>query len=137
MHIEQFHLDQDIHLICVQASSFPNGVGAAHQKIHSVVPFGTGRRYFGLSRPEGGGSIVYKAAAEELHKGEAEQLGFESFTVKIGGFISITLHDYVQDTPAIARAFNLLIAQPGIDPQGYCLEWYVSDKEVRCMVPLQ
>ncbi|MBS1584951.1 MAG: transcriptional regulator [Bacteroidetes bacterium] len=135
--MEQFHLERDIHLICVQASSFPHGVGEAHQKIHAAVPFGSGRRYFGISRPENGGSIVYKAAAEELHSGEAEQLGFESFTVKKGAFVSITLHDYVKDTPAIGKAFHLLITQPGIDPQGYCLEWYVSDAEVRCMVPLE
>jgi hypothetical protein len=30
-----------------------------------------------------------------------------------------------------------LLTQPNIDPNGYCLEWYLNGKDVRCMVRLK
>ena len=37
-----------------------------------------------------------------------------------------------------AKSFpdQMLISQPDIDPNGYCLEWYLNDMDVRCMVRL-
>jgi len=137
MQAQQYLLDKDIKVMCVKASSFPAGVMEAHQNLHSKVPFSTERKYFGLSRPENGGGIVYKAAAQEIKDGEAEELGLESFTIKKGAYTSIQVHNYMQDTKNIGEAFNQLLTNPGIDPQGYCLEWYISDKDVLCLVPLK
>ncbi len=137
MEINNVRFDEDIRLICVQATSFPHGVQAAHEKLHALLQGSGQRRFYGLSRPEGGGGIVYKAAAEELHEGEAEQLGCESFTVRKGSFSMIAIHDYMKDVESIGRAFNELLKEPALDPQGYCLEWYISDKDVQCMVPLK
>lgn len=130
-------IDKDTRLICIQASSFPEGVQAAHEQLHALLQGSGQRRFYGLSRPEGGGGIVYKAAAEELHEGEAEQLGCESFTIKKGQFSMIAIHDYMKHIESIGQAFTELLKDPCIDPQGYCLEWYISDKDVQCMVPLK
>lgn len=35
--MEKFILDRDIPVICIQAKSFPEGVLAAHQSLHSIV----------------------------------------------------------------------------------------------------
>ena len=138
MNIEKYSLAEDIQLICVQAASFPMGVQAAFNKLHALVPDGSTRRAFGISRPEGGGGIVYKAAVEEKHEGEAKELGAEHFTVKKGEFVCTTIKDFRNDERSIGRAFTELLKQPGIDPNGYCLEWYTEDwKDVRCMVPLK
>jgi len=135
--METIKLEYDIKVMYVTAASFPSGVLAAHQKLHSLIPFSTERKYFGLSRPENGGDIVYKAAAEVLESGEVEKLNLEIITIKKGNYVSATLHDYMKDLPAIGNTFQQMIARPDIDPKGYCVEWYLSDKDVQCMVRLQ
>jgi predicted transcriptional regulator YdeE len=135
--METTKLDNDITIMYVTAASFPDGVMAAHQKLHSLIPFSTERKYFGLSRPEGGGGIVYKATAEVLESGEAEKLNLQTIIIKKGNYISVTLHEYMKDLPAIGSTFQQMIARPDIDPEGYCVEWYLSDKDVQCMVRLK
>jgi hypothetical protein len=134
--MEKFTLDKSIKVFCITAKSFPDGVMEAHRKLHELVPLLSQRRYFGISRPDKG-VIIYKAAAEELEDGEAEKLGLEPFVIKSGEFISITIPDFAKDMQSIGRAFKELLASPDIDPDGYCLEWYLNEKDVRCMVPLK
>ncbi len=135
--MDVFNLANDIDVFCVQASSFPMGVQAAHEKLHKWAPFGTVRKYFGISWPDKDGNIQYKAAAEELKPGELSGHGFEPFTIKKGNFLCIDVHNYMKDIPAIGNAFNQLIKDDRIDPQGYCLEWYVSNELCKCMVPMR
>ena len=54
--------DGDITAICVSAESFPEGVLAAHKKLHSLVTYSPDRKYFGISYPVGPGEIMYLAA---------------------------------------------------------------------------
>ncbi len=133
--METLTLDNNIKVFYVAATSFPDGVMEAHKKIHALVPFSTDRKYFGLSRPENG-VIGYKAAAEEMTEGEAEKLHCDTLGIKKGKYICITIKDFMKDIPAIGAAFKILLAEPGIDPQGYCVEWYLNDKDVKCMVRL-
>jgi hypothetical protein len=132
--METIQLDNDIKVIYVQASSFPDGIMPAHQKLHSKIPFSTERRYFGISRPEDG-VISYKAGAEEL-PGEAKKFGLDSLTLPKGEYACISITDYMKNLQAIGQAFDELTELPNIDPQGYCVEWYLSDKDVKCMVRL-
>lgn len=134
--MEIITIDKDITAMCVTASSFPNGVLAAHQKLHSLIPYSTERKYLGLSRPENGGSIVYHAGAEELESGEAEKLKLETLVIKNGKYASIIIHDYMKNIEAIGEVFTKLTDLPDIDPKGYCVEWYISDEDVQCMVRL-
>jgi len=135
--MEKFTLAEDIKVFCVTADSFPEGIEAAHQKLHSLIPLNKERRTFGISRPGKDGPIVYKAAVEELEPGEGEKLGLESFTIKKGVFACETLVDYYKDIPNVGVVFRKLLEEPELDPNGYCLEWYLSGKDVRCMVPLK
>lgn len=95
--MENFVLDNDITVVCVTASTFPAGIMAAHEQIHQLAPVGNGRRYFGLSRPEGNKGIVYKAAAEELPEREDKSKGLETLIIKKGMYISTTIHNYMSD----------------------------------------
>jgi hypothetical protein len=45
-------LEKDIHVFYVTASSFPNGVLAAHQQLHAYVDYDANRKYFGISARE-------------------------------------------------------------------------------------
>jgi len=58
-------LEHDIRLCCVPAKSFPEGVMAAFQQIMNTSRQQGSRRLFGVSWPDGQGSLVYKAAIEE------------------------------------------------------------------------
>jgi len=42
----------------------------------------------------------------------------------------------MKDVAAIADAFRTLTALPEIDREGCCVEWYLTQDDVRCMVKL-
>jgi hypothetical protein len=132
--MEIITIDNDIEAMYVTASSFPEGVLAAHQTLHALIPYSENRRYFGLSRPENNGGIVYRAAAEEINDGEAGQLNLGAITLKKGRYVSLLVKDFMKDISGIEKAFNQLLAYPGLDPQGYCVELYLSQKDVQCMI---
>lgn len=133
--METYHMKNDIKLFCVAAKSFPDGIMEAHEKLHSLIPFSQNRKYFGISHPVNG-VIVYKAAAEELHDGEAEKLECETFVLKRGAYVSAVIQDYANNLQQIDKTFQKFIARADIDPNGCCVEWYINEKDVRCMVRL-
>jgi predicted transcriptional regulator YdeE len=134
--MDSFILGEDIKVICVTATSFPDGVERAHIQLHAILQEKERRRFFGISRSNENGEIIYKAAAEELEPGEAMGHGLETFIIKKGPYNSFFIKDFMQDIGSIKRAFKLLIAQHEVDPNGYCFEWYIGDNDVKCMVPL-
>ena len=134
--METTNLDQDIKVLYLPAASFPDGIKEAHEKLHSIIPFTNDRKYFGISRPENG-IIKYKAAAEELNEREAENFNLETLILKKGHYISLTVHDFMKNISAIDSAFKKLLSYPGLDPQGYCVEWYLNNKDVKCMIRLK
>jgi len=134
--METITFPEDIKVFYVTATSFPEGIMEAHEKLHALAPFSTGRKFYGVSRTENG-PILYKAAAQEIHKGEAEKLGCETLILKKGKYICLTVHDYSKDPQSIGKAFQQLLEQPGLDPQGYCVELYLNDTDVQCMIRLE
>lgn len=134
--MQQYKLDKDLLLVYITADSFPDGVLAAHKKLHGLIPFSTQRKYFGISYPDANGAIIYKAAAEELTEGEAAEKDLETWLLKAGTYSTITIKNYMDDLPAIGAAFKTLLTHPKLDPNGACIEWYLSKKDVQCMVRL-
>jgi predicted transcriptional regulator YdeE len=134
---EKYSIDEDIKVACVKAASFPEGIGDAWQKLFSTLPNAEQRKLFGISYGDGNGKIIYRAAAEELYSGEAEQLQLETFIIKKGKYISELLEDWKKDETQIGKIFQKLLSDPHIDKmQGYCLEIYFNQKDVRCAVLL-
>jgi predicted transcriptional regulator YdeE len=134
--MEEVHLEKEIPIVMIKAESFPEGVMDAHRKLHALVPYAASRKYYGISWPDRNGNIQYYAGAELLNSDGASISGTESFTIHQGTFACLTIQDYMKDQQGIGTAFKTLLQLKALDPNGYCLEWYVSDKEVRCMVPL-
>jgi predicted transcriptional regulator YdeE len=130
-------LEDDIKVFYVTATFFPDGIKEAHEKLHSLIPFSKERKYFGVSRPENNSDIVYRAAAEELKEGEAEKLNSKTLILKKGKYISLTVNDYMKDLSSIEQAFKQPLSYPGLDAQGYCVEWYLNEKDVKCMIHLK
>ncbi len=135
--MEKYILENDIVVFCITATSFPDGVMAVHEKLDEMVPFSIQRKYFGLSRPNEKGVIVYKSAATELGKGELAKLDMEELVIKKGNYISILVPDFKNNLSKIGEAFQQLIAQPDIDPQGWCVECILKNEMMRCMVRLK
>jgi len=130
-------LDKDIKVFYVTAPSFPQGIKEAIDKLHSLFPFSPARKIFGLSRPEDGGQIVYRAAAEEMAEGEGRMYHCETLDIKKGNYISQKVENFREDPLAIDRAFKELLKHPGLDPNGYCVEWYETEAPgVTCMIRL-
>lgn len=134
--METISLENDIRIFYVTAESYPEGILAAHQKLHAMVPFSYDRKYFGLSRPENNQGIVYKAATEETYSGEAEKYGLECLIIPKGKYYSLIISNYRNDIPSIGKAFQELLSNDNIDPNGYCIEWYINEKDVNCLVKL-
>lgn len=133
--MDSFILGEDIRVMYVTATDFPDGVERAHIQLHAMLTEKERRRFFGISWPIDG-HIVYKAACDEMEPCEAEKLGLETFTIKKGPYNSFYIKDFMEDVGSIKRAFKLLLEQHEVDPNGYCLEWYIGDNDVKCMVPL-
>lgn len=132
--MNQFNIDRPVTTYTVKATSFPAGVMAAHQYLHSLIPFSTKRKYFGISHGSADQEIIYYAAAEELEKGELEQHGLATFILEAGNYLYMDIADYMKNIPAIGQAFAALLREPHIDPQGACVEWYLDQHTCRCMV---
>jgi len=129
-----YNIKSDIKVLCITADSFPEGIGASHQKLHSLLPKTNGRNFFGISRPNRDGVIIYKAAVEESYTGEAEKYGCETFVIKKGNYISETLVDWRKDEAIVGMTFQKLLRDPRIDKNGYCLEIYSGETEMMCLV---
>ncbi len=134
--MELIELTTDITVHFIQASSFPDGVVAAHEALHAMHPYDPKRRYFGVSRPEHG-KINYKAAAEEMNPGEYAAKDLPSLTIPKGTYRCVLIRDFRKQIPAIAHTFTDLILTPGLDPQTYCVEWYQGMDDVLCMVRMK
>lgn len=126
-----FELENPINVFCVTAESFPDDIMNAHKTLHKVAPADTARQYFGISW--GGETITYKAAATEITESELASKGLEEFVIKEGPYLSILVNDFDQINDAIQQ----LITDPRIDPEGYCVEMYLDDSNVRCMVTVK
>lgn len=134
--MENYILENDIRVFYTTADSFPEGILPAHQKLHALVPYSLERKYFGISFPDDTGKIIYKAGAEEMYEVESEKYNLPVFVIRKGRYTSLVLRNYRADISSISRAFDQLLQNPDIDPQGACVEWYISDHDMRCMVRL-
>lgn len=134
--MEPYTLEHDIEVFYVKADTFPEGIKPAFDKLIALLPDMKGRRLYGISRPEGGSEIVYRAAVAAEATGEGATYGLNSFIIRKGVYMSEILPDYEQDLPKVSQTFDQLLQTPGLDPQGYCVEDYFNEKDIRCMVPL-
>lgn len=134
--MEKYYIDKDIKVFYVTATSFPEGVGGAFQKLLSFLPKPNERPLYAISSRNEKGIIIYKAAVEESFPGEGKQNGCETFVIKKGEYWSELLLDWRKDESIVGRTFQKLLTHPNLDKNGYCLEIYPNEKDIRCLVPL-
>lgn len=130
--MENLTLNKEIQLVCVKATSFPDGIMAAYKKLEQVVDV-KGRTVYGISHGSDTG-IHYWACAEARSANEAAALGLESYTIKKGTYAAEILKDIQGNEHVIGETFDKLLNHPKLDETGECIEWYKSANEVTCMV---
>src|SRR4029077_17173652 len=101
--METVILENDIKVFYVTAKSFPQGIGEAVNKLHSLFSFSKERKIFGLSRPENNVGIIYRAAAEEMYDGEAEKVQCKTLLIRKGKYIAIVVNDFRKDIMSIDK----------------------------------
>lgn len=130
--MQEIKIDRDIRLWCVTAISFPMGIGEAFRLLEQKLGK-HGRMFYGVSRPERN-TIIYKAAAEA--KEDEQGVDCEEFVVKQGTYLSMYIKDWRQDESSIGKTFQSILQDTRLDPEGACIEQYLNDKDVICMVRL-
>lgn len=128
-------MEQVVNTHYITAESFPDGVEETHQKLQALWP-GQDRQSFGISYPDVYGRLIYHAAVER-YAHECGGSECKSFLIRKGGFVTATLTDWKSQKHMITQVFQHLLKDDRIHPFGYCLEMYLSDDVVRCMVPLK
>ncbi len=135
--MEHLIFEKDVTVYCVKAERFPDGVLKAHQSLHTLTTFDTKRHYYGISFPNKDGIIQYMAAAEELEVGEYSQHSLPIYTLPKGRYVFKDVLNFMETPEKLSEVFKALIALPDIDPNGFCLEWYINQNTCRCLVKLK
>jgi predicted transcriptional regulator YdeE len=127
-------LEQDVVVMYIEVTNFPNGVVEAFDKLESL--YGSGKKkLYGISFQDRQGKIIYRAAAEVRDETEAAQFGLPHFTIKRGTYLSEKIENFLERIDSIGETFMKMIHDTRIDPKGYCVEVY-QDPDVICMVRL-
>lgn len=135
--MDSFTFQHDIKTFCITAASIPDGIEAAFNELKAILPPHENRHFYGISWRGKDDKITYKAAAEVLDSDEDfMHPDLDHFTIKNGPYNSFYIPDFRNRMQDIPMAFDLLLQQHEVDPHGYCLEWYINNKDVKCMVPL-
>ena len=133
--MQSYKIEKDIVLFGIQAATFPGGVQAAWEALHKELATTKGRNFYGVSHGAENGGVVYKSCVEEAFAGEAENLGCERFVLPKGEYIGETILNFRQQIAKIGEAFQALLARDDYDKvAGQCVEKYLSDTDVICMI---
>jgi hypothetical protein len=133
--MDTYLLEKDITVFYVEATSFPEGIGAAFYTLMKKLPYTEGRTLFGISWMGKSSQIIYKAAVREMYDGEAKKYGRKTFVIKRGIYCIETITDWQGKEAQISQSFARLLNHPDLDTEGACVEWYTGD-DVMCMVRL-
>ena len=128
--IEQTH---DLTILYVTASSFPDGIMDAFRALERKLSETGDRIFYGLSKPNNKGVIVYKAGALQTKEDEAKRLELESIVVPKGLYLSQEVKNWKKKPEMIGNVFQKMIHDPRLDPSTYCVERYEGE-DVVCMV---
>ena len=72
--VDVYQLHSDIKVFCVTASSFPDGIADAFNRLYSLLTSTKGREFFGISCPNQDGVIVYKSGCSRISSGRRTNL---------------------------------------------------------------
>jgi hypothetical protein len=126
----------DLHLVVVRAEQDREPeIKAAWRALESRLTSLKGRKFYGLCRNEGSGTVYY-AGLEPLDAKEIESLGLSTISVKGGKYARAKLVDWHQHTDEIGAIVEDLEKAFLIDPNRPVVEHYRSHSELYLLAPL-
>jgi DinB superfamily len=132
--METYTLIHDVHVFGLQVKTFPQGIKEVFNALMQKVDNGKNRAYYGLSKMDADGGILYYANTEEKFPGEAEKYGCESYTMKKGDYLAVTIKDWYSKLDTIKEVFHEMMQDKRADNTKPCIEWYKTDEEMICMM---
>ena len=132
--MENFKLTRDYHLQCKKVDSFPDGIGEAFELLYRQLKDTGQRNYFGLSRMDDQGRIIYKVAAERLENDLFTDNDYEPGVLPASEYLVHRLRNWREHLQDIKTMFGQLMADPRTDKSFPCVEWYRNDDEMWCMM---
>ena len=132
--METFNLKRDIKVFGLQVIRFPQGVSEAFDELVHIVPEGLNRSYYGISKMDSNGSILYYAAVEETVDGEGKKYGYDYYTIEHGKYLSVAVKDWRSNIACIKDIFHDMVQDKRFDPTKPCIEWYKNESEMLCML---
>ena len=132
--MEDYLFENDIVIACKRASHFPEGVAEAFETLHAIIPFSTDRKFMSFSWMTCEKEIIYLAGAE-IYDGESFP-SLENITLKKGKYRGKVIKNFIDKIPQLGQLFQELCRDPDLDKEGYCVEWYFNETDVKCHVKL-
>jgi len=128
-----YHLQNDQRVFGRLVKRFPEGIGDA---FHSLIEtIGDDKRsYYGISKMDDKGSVLYWAAAEEKTAGEAEKYKCERLVIPNGDYVSETVSNWREKTDCIKDVFHEMMKDERADNTKPCIEWYYNNDEMLCLI---
>ena len=125
----------EVRLLAVRAESFPDGVGAAWERVEGGLPTLRGRKFYGVvySGPEG---VEYYAGVVPEEEGEDERPGLTALIVPGGSYARADLLHWDERREDIGPMVDQMIESVDHDPSRPLLEFYRSSFELRLLVPV-
>ena len=130
--MEIYYQPEDLTLFGVQVKTFPNGITEAFEML--VERFGRERSYFGISWMDEKQKVIYYAMVSELVNGEGNKYHYEKLTISKGEYHTESIHNWMNRLDSIKDVFHGLMSGSMADKNHPCVEWYMSDEEMLCMV---
>ncbi|QNF33979.1 DinB family protein [Adhaeribacter swui] len=131
--MEIYKLDQNLTLYGFPVETFPNHIEAAFDKLISMLPVDPSRPYYGISQCTPAG-MVYVAAAPLQPQDNPEPYGLNKYLMEQGDYLAIRVSEWRTKTHTIKSIFENLVADPRCDTNKPCVEIYLNDDEMLCLV---
>src|SRR6478609_5757070 len=101
-----FELKEDIQLVCITVSDFPEGIGEVFKKLEQEFSETAAAGYYGISWMDDAGQIIYKASAVKPESYSEEN--YENYELRKGTYLCISIENWMQNLPQITEAFRFL-----------------------------
>ena len=96
------HLPHDLHLVALQVTTFPDGIGEAFDTLKEKLGDIPMRSSYGISHLDSQGKVIYYAAAS-LADARQTVAGMVTLIIRKGYFNSIPIRQWENNIPAIPK----------------------------------
>lgn len=130
--MEIYKQTETIITIGQQVPTFPNGIKEAFGNLMKTL--GNNRAYYGISWMDEDDKVIYYAMAQEAFPGEGRQHNYDILPIEKGEYRGEAIQNWMSKTDSIKDVFHNLMGNIKADKNHPCIEWYMSDDEMVCMV---